>query len=402
MLLKDDIYAAFQQQQEWPGQAQLTSRDYLTGFKTTGNQVEVLTGIRRCGKSTLMRQLSARYGKTAFFNFEDPRVFGFEVKDFGRLDEIMGKGVDAYFFDEIQNVMGWEVFVRNLHERGNKVYVTGSNASLLSSELGTRLTGRHISHEIFPFSYPEFLRYFEWTDSAANFMDYLNLGGFPEFLRDRNPEIHQGLMTDIVFRDIAVRHGIRNTHVLLEITLYLLSNLGKEVSLNNLRKMFNVGSPSTVADYVSWLQDTYLLFFLPRFSWSAKSISVNPKKVYCIDTGLAKSNTLSFPKDTGRLLENLVYLNLRMTNKRLFYFREKKECDFVVFSQNKVAFVLQVTDHLNSDNKDREIDGLLAAMDFFNLKQGYVLTMEQSDELKVQGRKIEVCPARQFFNQIRQ
>ena len=228
------------------------------------------------------------------------------------------------FFDEIQNVKGWEVYVRQLHDRGQKVFITGSNASLLSRELGTRLTGRYLAYEIFPFSYPEFLEYHAWEDNTENFQNYLDLGGFPEFLRDRNPEILQNLLKDIVFRDIAIRYSIKNTKTLLDVTLYLISNVGKEISYNGIKKTFEIGSANTVSDYLNWLGDAYLLFFLPRFSWSAKSISKNPKKVYCIDTGFARANSLSFSKDQGRLLENLVYLILRKTSYQLFYFREKE------------------------------------------------------------------------------
>ena len=151
---------------------------------------QVISGIRRSGKSTLMRQIIKKYyEKVAYFNFEDSRVFGFEVGDFSKLDDVIGEDVEAYFFDEIQNVKGWEVFVRQLHERGEKVFVTGSNASLLSREMGTRLTGRYLSHEVFPFSYKENLTFLGLDDNQENFNEYVVKGGFPEFLRDQNPEI---------------------------------------------------------------------------------------------------------------------------------------------------------------------------------------------------------------------
>ena len=150
------------------------------------------------------------------------------------------------------------------------------------------------------------------------------------------------LLKDILFRDIAIRHGIKNTGILMEIVLFLVSNVGKEVSFNGIKNTFNVGSPATVSDYLSWMEDAYFLFFHPRFSWSAKSVSINPKKVYRNDTGFAKSNSLSFTKDEGRLLENLVYLNLRKKFQKLFYFRERQECDFVVFDGNRCQWVIQV------------------------------------------------------------
>ena len=399
MVFKEDILAAYKGQQNLlEKENRFVERDYLKTLNPTSSHIEVIAGIRRCGKSTMMRQIANRfYNKVAYFNFEDSRVFGFEVSDFSKLDEVIGHEVEAYFFDEIQNVSGWEVFVRQLHERGAKVFVTGSNASLLSRELGTRLTGRYLSHEVFPFSYREYLLYFSFQDTLENFKKYVQCGGFPEFLRDQNPEILQMLLKDILFRDIAVRYGIKNTHVLMDIALYLVSNIGKEVSFNGLRNNFNVGSPTTVSDYLSWMEDAYLLFYLPRFSWSAKSISKNPKKVYCIDTGFAKSNSLSFSKDEGRLLENLVYLNLRKKFQKLFYFRERQECDFVVFEGNSCKWLIQVCDTLHPDYRDREINGLMEAMEFLKMDIGYILTLNQNDQVVINGKTIIIQEVRKFL-----
>lgn len=399
MVFKEDILAAYKGQQNLLEKENgFVERDYLKTLNPSSSHIEVIAGIRRCGKSTMMRQIANRfYNKVAYFNFEDSRVFGFEVSDFSKLDEVIGHEVEAYFFDEIQNVSGWEVFVRQLHERGAKVFVTGSNASLLSRELGTRLTGRYLSHEVFPFSYREYLLYFSFQDTLENFKKYVQCGGFPEFLRDQNPEILQMLLKDILFRDIAVRYGIKNTHVLMDIALYLVSNIGKEVSFNGLRNNFNVGSPTTVSDYLSWMEDAYLLFYLPRFSWSAKSISKNPKKVYCIDTGFAKSNSLSFSKDEGRLLENLVYLNLRKKFQKLFYFRERQECDFVVFEGNSCKWLIQVCDTLHPDYRDREINGLMEAMEFLKMDIGYILTLNQNDQVVINGKTIIIQEVRKFL-----
>lgn len=399
MILKEEISAAVAGQKKIFSQtSDLTKREAIDQVKPASTHIEVITGIRRCGKSTLMRQLiSGTSDNYAYLNFEDPRIFGFEIHDFPKLDEVFGDENVSYFFDEIQNVSGWEVYVRQLHDRGKKVYVTGSNASLLSRELGTRLTGRYLAHEIFPFSYSEFLEYKEKEDQQESFEDYLNLGGFPEFLRDQNPEVLQNLLKDIVFRDIAIRYSIKNTKTLMDITLFLISNVGKEVSFNSLKKTFEVGSATTVSDYLSWLEDAYLLFFLPRFSWSANSISKNPKKVYCIDTGFARANSLSFTKDQGRLLENLVYILLRKTGMKLFYFREKKECDFVVFENDSCKWLIQVTQKVHPDNQKRELDGLAEAMDFFGKTEGYLLTLDQKDSLSSDGKIYHILPVRDFL-----
>lgn len=399
MILKEEIESAVAGQRKVISKDSVhTKRDAIDKIKPSSTHIEVITGIRRCGKSTLMRQIiSETQSNYSYFNFEDPRIFGFEIGDFPKLDEVFGENSPTYFFDEIQNVPGWEVYVRQLHDRGEKVYVTGSNASLLSRELGTRLTGRYLAHEIFPFSYSEFLRYCQKTDDQTSFEEYIELGGFPEYLRDKNPEVLQNLLKDIVFRDIAIRYGIKNTKTLMDITLFLVSNVGKEVSFNSLKKTFEIGSATTVSDYLSWLEDAYLLFFLPRFSWSAKSISKNPKKVYCIDTGFAKANSLSFSKDQGRLLENLVYILLRKTRLKTYYFRERKECDFVVFEGDSCKWLIQVTERIHIDNQKRELDGLTEAMEFFGKTEGYILTLDQNDTLSSEGKTFQILPVKVFL-----
>ena len=398
MLLRSEIEDVFHAQQKALKKELLTSRNYLVENTFKGKQVEVISGIRRSGKSTLMRMIMAHYAPNVIcFNFEDSRIFGFEVSDFKKLDELMGETHPVYFFDEIQNVENWEIFVRQLHERGEKVFVTGSNASLLSKELGTKLTGRYLSHELFPFAYNEFLEHTNQENNLASFENYRKLGGFPEFLDTQNTDVLQTLLRDILFRDIAIRYGIRNTKTLFDIALHLLSNVGKETTYNRLRKTFGIGSTNSVSDYLKWLEDTYILFFLPRFSWSPKSVLVNPRKVYAIDTGFIQANTMSHSADSGRLLENMVYLYLRQKNTELFYFREKGECDFVVMEKGNCKQVLQVCEEIHSDNKNREINGLIEAMNFFDLEEGVIYTLDQEDEFVIEGKKIKVKKVRDIM-----
>ena len=398
MLLRSEIEDVFHAQQKALKKELLTSRNYLVENTFKGKQVEVISGIRRSGKSTLMRMIMAHYAPNVVcFNFEDSRIFGFEVSDFKKLDELMGETHPVYFFDEIQNVENWEIFVRQLHERGEKVFVTGSNASLLSKELGTKLTGRYLSHELFPFAYNEFLEHTNQENNLASFENYRKLGGFPEFLDTQNTDVLQTLLRDILFRDIAIRYGIRNTKTLFDIALHLLSNVGKETTYNRLRKTFGIGSTNSVSDYLKWLEDTYILFFLPRFSWSPKSVLVNPRKVYAIDTGFIQANTMSHSADSGRLLENMVYLYLRQKNTELFYFREKGECDFVVMEKGNCKQVLQVCEEIHSDNKNREINGLIEAMNFFDLEEGVIYTLDQEDEFVIEGKKIKVKKVRDIM-----
>jgi uncharacterized protein len=355
----------------------------------------ILSGIRRCGKSTLLRQVMKKAGGKYYFNFEDPKATSFELNDFQKLDELFSEEYsleDCYYFDEIQNVEKWEIFVRTMLDRGKHFLITGSNASLLSKELGTKLTGRHLRRELFPFSYPEFLVFTSQNADAATFNEYLQKGGFPEYLKFGRSEILQELFSDIIMRDIVVRHKLRSPKSIKELALFLVSNVGAEFSYNKLAKAFNLGSTNSAISFVSYLEDSYLLFTVPKFSYSLKKQSVNPKKIYVIDNGLANVNSVSFSSNRGRMLENLAFLNLRRSGKEIFYFKEEKECDFVVKEGNKITQAIQVCYNLNEENKEREINGLTAALETFDLPEGLILTFDQQDHLVVDGKNISVLP----------
>jgi uncharacterized protein len=398
VVLKSEIEAAYLFQKEKIKQNKpVVTRNKNVSVATDNDFIQVISGIRRCGKSTLLNFLMSKYDKVCYLNFEDPRIINFEVADFYKLEEILPKNVDAYFFDEIQNVPQWEVYVRQLHDYGKKVFVTGSNASLLSKDLGTRLTGRYLNTELFPFSYQEFLVFEKKEANLQSLENYLKKGGFPEFLKIKNEEVLQNLFKDIVLRDIAIRHGIRNTKILVDVALFLLSNIAKETTYTSLKNAFQIGSTNTVIDYLTWLEDAYLLFFLQKFSWSAKSISINPRKVYAIDNGLINANSLSFSQDKGRILENAVYVFLRNNGEKMYYFKEKHECDFVLFDKGNCTTALQVCYEINSDNKTRELNGLFEAMTFFDLKEGFIVTQNQKDTLEIEDKKIYLIPAFEYF-----
>lgn len=393
MVLISDLESAYNDQQdsfksrEKGIERVLSNKPGLTGF------IDIISGIRRCGKITYMSQLAAlTKGDFSFFTFEDSRVFSFDVDDFPKLLQIIGSNKSTYFFDEIQNIKGWEVFIRSLHDQGKKIFITGSTASLLSLESGTILTGRHLLFGLFPFSYKEFLNFFKSEPSFATLQLYLEKGGFPEYLKYNTLEILQQLFRDILYRDIAVRYGVRNVKTLIDIALYLISNAGKEYTLNRLKNNFKLGSTNSVSEYVSWFEDSYLIFSVPQFSWSAKSMLVNPKKVYTIDTGFARANSLSYTNDYGGLLENAVFLAFKRNGLTINYFKGKNECDFVVFKSKQIEGVYQVCTDLNADNKNREIGGLTEAMEFFNLGDGTILTLNQEDNFNISGKEIKVVP----------
>lgn len=395
MILKSEIEAAVKRQVNvLKKKKDSLQRSKLGEIELSPNYIVIITGIRRCGKSTLMYQLAEKEDQSkSWFNFEDSRVFGFEVSDFHKLREVFNEKNTHYYFDEIQNVESWEVFIRELHEEENTICITGSNASMLSKELGTKLTGRNIQIELFPFSYKEYCSFRKLERNPKSYASYLEEGGFPDYLKNKQKEYLQQLFRDIIYRDIIVRYGIRNAKVMIEIALFLISNSAKEYSLNNIRKAFGVGSTNSVANYVQWLEDAYMLFSIPRFSWSLKSVSVNPKKVYTVDTGFANANSLSFTNDVGRLFENSIFLELRRNHKEIYYFREKGECDFIVKQGKEILHVLQVCVEVTPDNLNREVNGLVEALVFFDKPDGVIVTLSQDDVLEKNGKTIHLVSA---------
>jgi predicted AAA+ superfamily ATPase len=300
------------------------------------------------------------------------------------------------FFDEIQNINGWERYVRHATDQKKIVIITGFNASLLSKELGTKLTGRHLDFEIFPFSYNEFLLFRGLPDSIDVFQDYMLNGGFPEYLKKNRGEVLSTLINDILNRDIFVRHALKNTEAYRQITRYLFSNVSKEVSFNNIKNTFQLGSATSVMDFLGYLTDAYLFFLVPRFDYSLKVQAVNPRKVYGIDTGLVNLNSVSSSPDYGRLLENYVFLELRKKKNDIYYFRKNRECDFISRSVKGDYSAIQVSWQVSSENEKREVEGLLEAMDYLNLKEGSIITFNQEDQINVDGKTIRLVPARRM------
>jgi len=354
----------------------------------------IVSGIRRCGKSTLLQQMHRSVDQPSIFlNFEDPRLAGFDLSDLNRLQEIAEKHeITTWFFDEIQNVAQWESFVRFRLDEGNRVFITGSNASLLSKELGTKLTGRHITKELFPFSYAEYLAFKDQKSDTDSSEAYLKTGGFPEYLKTGLSEILMYAFNDIIVRDIALRYNLKNSQTVQRLAVWLISNVGKPISGNSLRKLFDISSSSSIMDYLSYFIDAYLFFFIPRFSYSPKVRLVNPKKIYCIDNGFINVNSISFSDDQGRLLENMVFLHLRRQTSEIYYYSEKKECDFLVKEKAKITEAIQVCYDLNKENRDREINGLIEALEKFKLKEGLILTHDQEEEVKEKGKTIIIKP----------
>ena len=373
----------------------------------------VISGIRRSGKSTLLNQIiNGLYKKGVYyFNFEDERLLGFNVEDFNHLYEVFLElygDKKVFFFDEVQNVPQWEVFVRRMQGKKCKFFITGSNASLLSRELGAKLTGRNVNIELFPFSFAEFLSFKglrlskHWVsltpERAAikkHFAEYLKHGGMPEYLKYQDTTLLKRVYEDILYRDIVARYGIKQVKPLRELGLYFLSNIGGTFSYNNLKNVLGVGSMNTIKSYTDFMENSYLIFLVNRFSYSLKQQFVSLKKIYCIDNGLAEAVAFQFSKNKGKFLENLVFLELRRRFQEIYYYKTANnlEVDFLIKSGKNGVKLIQVADNLDGEKtRRRELNSLEKAMDELKLKTALILTEDNEEKIALKGKVVMVMP----------
>jgi predicted AAA+ superfamily ATPase len=352
----------------------------------------VLTGVRRCGKSTLQQQLLADLGTGVLVNFEDTRLFGLAATDFPLLLDLFEERwpTQPVFLDEVQEVPGWQRLVRTLLDRGRFVCVTGSNASLLGRELGSKLTGRHLSFEVRPFSFAEFLAFTGRSPDAAALLDWLDRGGFPGFLRAGDPRLLQELLRDVIQRDITTRHKVRTPRHHMHLALFLLANTGQPLSMNGLTRALAIPTVPQTTRAIDQMLDAYLFFAVPKWSPSFKKRVVSPAKYYAIDNGLRRANSPQTTPDVGHRLENAVYLGLRARGEPIHYAAETNlwECDFMT-----PTLAVQVCARLDDENRGREVRGALAASRLPGRRRPLLLTLDQTDRIAHDGVTIDVMPA---------
>lgn len=391
------------------------SREKINSIKSFFNlpHAIIIAGIRRVGKSTLLRQIMKNFYKENcyYFSLENEQLINFKSTDFNTLYEILLElfgEKKVFFLDEIQSIQGWENFVRRMQDSKFKFFITGSNASLLSKELGTKLTGRHISLVLYPFSFKEYLllNKFEFKKEMIFkikerakiqkfFYQYLKDGGMPEYLKYKNIEIFKMVYEDILYRDIVARYEIKEIKALRELALYYISNLGSYISFNKLKDLLKIGSVNTIKSYSDYLENSFLFFFTNHFSYSLKQQYIAPKKVYCIDNGLASSIAFSFSENKGKFLENLVFIELKRRGEDIFYYKTKNnlEIDFLTVIGKKPDKLIQVCWDISEDNtKKREINALVSASKELKIKSGIILTTDNEDEIKVERIKIKIIP----------
>lgn len=373
-------------------------------------EILVISGVRRCGKSVLLQQIRTSQKENDYYmNFDDDRLVNFKVEDFQTLYEtfieLFGEQ-KTFYFDEIQNITGWERFVRRLYDNGCKVFVTGSNANMLSRELGTHLTGRYCQIELYPFSFKEFLKLKGVCPQNKDlyttvgkgeikklFDEFLTTGGFPRYIQSHNNNYLSTLYENIIYKDVITRNKLTNERELLEMVYYMASNVSKRFSYNSLAKTIGIKHTETIKNYLEYLEDTYLLFQLTKFDWSVRKQMASPKKVYFVDNAIIKRVGFNATANIGQLLENAVFVELKRRHQEVYYYDDGIECDFISREDGQIIFACQVTRSLNEEKtRKREINGLLSALKAYNLPEGTILTEDEAEELIVEDKRIYIRP----------
>lgn len=380
---------------------------------------QVVIGVRRSGKSTLCyNALKSKNVNFAYVNFDDERFEDMQTSDLNTVLEVLYKiyGDFKYlFFDEIQNIEGWHLFVNRLLRQRMHIIVTGSNAKLLSGELATHLTGRNNQIELFPFSFADWC-YCKGVDvkslttraeaeRRAAFDEYLRQGGFPELLWEKHSNRYVGkLVNAILKRDIEQRHKIKYTEAFERLTNHLMNVAPVTVVASSLARIVDLKSNHTVDNYVGFLKEAYLMLGLKKFSVKS-SQRVRAEKVYPIDVALMDGRQDAFAAENlGWRLETIVYVELlrrnRPIDRDIYYFANASgyEADFVVCRGNRVEEIYQVSyDISNVKTRQRELRGLLAASAETHCDNLYLITDFQREDVSLKGKQIHIVPAYEWL-----
>ena len=396
-MLKSEIAEVLDLQAQELGTNLGLLRDALPTLPAVKHFATIVSGVRRCGKSTLLQQWASISGKKIVcVLFDDLRLMSFTAQDFVLLGKIIGeRNAEAVILDEVQDIEGWELFVNGLLLQGLQVFVTGSNAKMLSRELGTKLTGRHLDVHLNPFSFSEFVRYKQLEKTAASLETYLQTGGFPAYVESGNKQILAELFNDIIYRDIVVRYRIANATPIKQLAAYLLAHIGTRLSPSRLKDVIHVQSSKTVLDYFDHLVECCMISRLEQFSPSAKARLLAQKKVYACDVALAALFEHGKTVNVGHKLENIIFWHLKKKSKDLTYYCDSNqyECDFVVEAEDGSYSLVQVCYELTENNREREFRGLASAAKYFGLSKGVIVTFSQCDEAVYDNCAIKIIPA---------
>jgi predicted AAA+ superfamily ATPase len=388
-------------------------------------EILLLTGARRTGKSTIAYQmiqnlLESKVNPDAvlFINLDEP-LFQSKSKDPVFLTEL----IESYlalnqpdklylFIDEVQNYNYWVQTIKTMFDTAKniKFILTGSTSTLLKKETSTRLSGRYFSVTVYPLSFSEYLTFIDirkptTIEKYQYFNNYLEFGAYPRVVLENDNELKHEILQNyfqtIYLKDIIYPNNLRNNKDVFDLLYFIISNIAKPFSYSNIAKTLGI-SPETVKEYLQFAEDSYLVYTLTKFDHSVKKQLANPKKIYCIDTGLVNSISFKFSHDRGRLLENLVYMTLNKQNREIYYHKGRSECDFIIKDNLKITGAIQVTLSLEDEKtKKRELRGLMEAMIAHNLQEGLIITEKESGKLKIDDREIQIKPVYEWLNDIR-
>ena len=395
------------------------------------SKVITIAGPRRAGKSyylhSLINKLKQKIPteKILYINFEDERI----IKENFRFQDIIDAYIQLYpenelsevyfFFDEIQELNNWAVFVRRLNETiSSHIFITGSSAKMLSSQMAGALRGRAIEYNLFPLSFKEYCRFkaIDTDDiySTKNrnclftaYRNFIHCGGYPETV-DFDEELRVKTLqsyTDIMlYRDIIERHNIKNLYVVRDMSRRLIANSAQFFSVN---KYFNdlksrgykIGK-NDLYEYLEYYSDAFFIYQLKKQSESISTQQQSLKKIYTIDSGIITAENYTMAANNGYLLENLICNELIKHNKEIFYSKNGYECDFIVLTHDRIEELIQVCFNLNETNKKREYKGIISAAKLFNKQQGLIITDNEERNISINGIDITIIPAWKWLLQL--
>ncbi len=405
----------------------LVEREMVIEVEQWLDRKEILgfLGARRSGKTTLMTILINRLSSTIpkrnilFVKCDDDRVqkvnlIDDAIKSYREL--VNPEGKIFVFIDEVQEIDGWENTLKRIYDlkKEVKIIISGSNFSMLREDFSYRLAGRIAYFEVYPLSFSEFLKTklrikdkieaLSKKDEIKHYLfEYMEFGGFPEVVLENNPKIKKQLLQfyfdTIIYRDIIKKRSIRNAAKMERMVNLFLQNISNPMNFSKVGKDISL-SVDTIGEYAAYLKDAYLVFNMPIFGFSVKAQEINPKKIYCIDSGIRNIKGFRFSLDYGRIAENIVFIELKRRNfsdplSRIFYWRDKKqkETDFLLMSEIKISKVIQVCWDINQPEvKKREVEGLLSVLNEYDLESGLIITEDYEGEEIIENKKVIYLP----------
>ncbi len=391
-----------------------------------GNGIAFISGPLHVGKTSLLRQIASNLqGVKVYIDFEDSRLQELGSESFQAIEETAAEiyenesesndsGKIYYFLDEVCNVPGWDIWADRLNRQGAGIFATSSNSSLTEQEFSSRFAGRINILKLFPFSFkeyllmkgsriprPNFLTPSRSDEMLCMFLQYFENGGFPDVIKTGNVRLCQKYFEEILQKGVTAGNGIQDLNALKKLAIFLISNMACEYSLDTLKKVSGIENEETIRRCLDYLEDSFLLYRVPKLNYlpdSEEKIDT-PCKVYTGDTGFFKAVYPNYPDSFGLRFENLVLLELVRQEKQVFYFQNKRECDFLIKEKDsqKVSAAIQASIHFGSPAvRERELLGLMEAMEEHGLEEGFILTMDDEEVLKIEGKdgtkKIMVKP----------